>query len=179
MPILDWSANPVPILCQSYVNSVPIQCQSIVSLMPIQFQSRLSCANPMSTLANLMSIQSKCSCPALSHQASANQAPILCLSSLSIQCQSVVSQLPIQCQSSQSCSNPNQSIADMISIQCHMPIRCQSKAAHLGHQSIANPIPIYRSNANLPVQCQSITNPFQSANLPIQNQSPNPSIIQS
>ena len=34
----------------------------------------------------------------------------------------------------------------------------------ISHQSIANPIPIYQFNANLPSQCQSITDQFQSAN---------------
>ena len=137
----------------SSVNPVTTQCKSIVSLTPIQFQSRVSCANPMSILDQYdVNPDKKCSCPASSHQANANRAPIECLSNPSIRCQSGFSQLPIQWQSNVNPANP-------------MPICCQSKAARLWHQSIASPDSFNRQHFHMlgnrntmPIQCQSNVN---------------------
>ena len=97
----------------------PIQCQ--IDVYPIYQDD-----------ANLASIHC---------QSNVNQNPILITRS-SIHCQSIANFMLFRCQSWQSCTNPCQSVANLMSTQCRsyansLPIRCQFSA---------NPVPLQSSS---------------------------------
>ena len=144
--------------CQSDANQVPIHCQSDADPVLIRCQTK----------ANLMSIE----CPT-----DVNPVPIRCqyiANPVPIQCQCIANPVPIDfpIQRRQIANLPiqSQSYANPVPILCRsnavqqLPIQSGPNPQPIRYQFSANPVPFYQFNANLPIKCQSITDPFQSAN---------------
>ena len=139
------------IQCPSRVNPALIKHQSSTTLMSIQYINMASIwsqsnAKPMSIKTNQLPIHCK-------YNAIQMSIPTIVCQSVSIRRRSDVNQMPVQCR-----SYPN-SLPIRFQFSANpVPIWGQSKANHLAPihcQSYSN----FPFNANLLIQCQSITNP--------------------
>ena len=142
-------------------------CQSSANPSPIHLHSS---ANPIYQYdANPVSIH---------RHSNFNQKPIGCQSSPPVRQFIVPNVMPFRCQS---CANPCQSVANLMSIQCqpnagHLPIHCRSDTNSVpirfqGCPSRTNPLPIlFQFTNSMPIY-QANANPLPiNSNLPIQNQ---------
>ena len=190
------NANPMPILCQ-FANPMSTHCQS-ANPNPMTIQCKSNTIRELPILISIR-IHSQFAANRMSIQRRFHVHPIYQYDAdlVSIHCQSNVNQKPIGCQSSppvrqfivpnvmpfrcQSCANPCQSVANLMSIQCqsnagHLPIHCRSDTNSVpirfqGCPSRTNPLPIlFQFTNSMPIY-QANANPLPiNSNLPIQNQ---------